>query len=970
MALPNSKQELADWILRRLGAPMTNIEIADVQLEDVIDEAVQFFQEFHYDGAERTYRVIKIEEKVLEGNNRRHQDLNAPMYDPVLDHTYRLGDRIMTYKPDNTPDRIWVKYDSDQTTWFRRFTKDAFGEWFVFASDLSNRDDEWSLAEGIFDSDNVYITYDSDLHTTIIYYPIELEQKYYIRRESNYVPDSEISWIDSEGSWVLYDSDKHANRIYSFDYNVNGLFVLDSDSVTYLAYDSDNTDHWTYSFIKATDSDDLTNKYVLDTGIYVLYDSDVYATSEYYPDSEGNYVREEGIFRFVTLSTDPVYEIEGTQWFSRKSVRPQLYDRVYVNVPRFSRKSNLFVYSNQISWVDSDGTYVLFDSEKHFTYVADVNGDWVQDSENNYVPYDSTLHDYVEFKDSDGIYIQIDSDFYLYDSDKHNSFVFDSDITGNYVRVNGVYFVYDSDTHTETVYDSDVNGAWVIDSDGNYALYDSDLNVYKIHTPDANGDWVWDSDTPDSDFRLYNAATDIGLVRYKREDVQWQRYSRHDELPSFYRKWTSHVDRWVVQNVKPIYVQDSEGEYLYDSDTETYVLYDSDTWTIIRYDSDNTGAYIDSDGVYVQYNSSLYFTYAYDSEYIRVDSDGSSRRKIDSEGDLVGLYVRDLDDSEGYQYELYDSEKHSSLFYESDGLGVRTDFGINLDLVFRRSTVAYTPGQRFSKNKIVPDYVGSKRYKLVNVRYTRYAREYDSIPKFYREIQLLGERFSEETYRNVRVIGSEWNDYWKEEDKVLTEPVLDYDYSKVGQVGIPVPDTIIGVNKVFRIDNFSGYGMWNYEYQYFLNNWDFFYSNGGGWNTMPMTNYYITKSYLDLIDHMMNVQPAIRFNKHRNRLYIDTNWTRLNNMARSKDYYLMIECYEVNDPETFGDVYKDKWLKRYATALAKMQWGSNLKKYQNTELPGGLVIDGQALYEEGKEEAEKLEEELRNSQLEMDFIIG
>lgn len=60
MALPVTKQELADWILRRLGAPVVNVEITDVQLEDCIDEAVEFFQWYHYDGAERTYRVIHL----------------------------------------------------------------------------------------------------------------------------------------------------------------------------------------------------------------------------------------------------------------------------------------------------------------------------------------------------------------------------------------------------------------------------------------------------------------------------------------------------------------------------------------------------------------------------------------------------------------------------------------------------------------------------------------------------------------------------------------------------------------------------------------------------------------------------------------------------------------------------------------------------------------------------------------------
>jgi len=63
-------------------------------------------------------------------------------------------------------------------------------------------------------------------------------------------------------------------------------------------------------------------------------------------------------------------------------------------------------------------------------------------------------------------------------------------------------------------------------------------------------------------------------------------------------------------------------------------------------------------------------------------------------------------------------------------------------------------------------------------------------------------------------------------------------------------------------------------------------------------------------------------------------------------------------------------LKKYATARAKMQWGSNLKKYENTELPGGIQLNGQALFDEGKEEAKELEEELKNNlQLEMDSIL-
>lgn len=54
-----SRQDFADFCLRQLGAPVINIEIADDQIEDAISMAVQYYQEFHYDGIERDY-ISKI----------------------------------------------------------------------------------------------------------------------------------------------------------------------------------------------------------------------------------------------------------------------------------------------------------------------------------------------------------------------------------------------------------------------------------------------------------------------------------------------------------------------------------------------------------------------------------------------------------------------------------------------------------------------------------------------------------------------------------------------------------------------------------------------------------------------------------------------------------------------------------------------------------------------------------------------
>jgi hypothetical protein len=202
------------------------------------------------------------------------------------------------------------------------------------------------------------------------------------------------------------------------------------------------------------------------------------------------------------------------------------------------------------------------------------------------------------------------------------------------------------------------------------------------------------------------------------------------------------------------------------------------------------------------------------------------------------------------------------------------------------------------------------------------------------------------------------------EDTVLNQDL--YDFSREGQIGITIPDNIIGINKVFRVTAAQTLGMWNYEYQFFMTNFDWFYGSGG-MGGMPMTNYYITKQNLDFIDSMINTEPAVRFNKHQNKLWIDFSWKQ----KAKLDQYFLVEVYEAADPEVWGDVYNDIWLKKYAAALAKMQWGSNLKKYTNTELPGGITLDGQTLYLEGKEEKDALEEEMKASlTLEMDFLVG
>jgi len=60
-----------------------------------------------------------------------------------------------------------------------------------------------------------------------------------------------------------------------------------------------------------------------------------------------------------------------------------------------------------------------------------------------------------------------------------------------------------------------------------------------------------------------------------------------------------------------------------------------------------------------------------------------------------------------------------------------------------------------------------------------------------------------------------------------------------------------------------------------------------------------------------------------------------------------------------SDVWNDRFLKQYATAKIKEQWGNNMKKFNGVQLPGGVTMNGQQIYEEAREEIKQIEEELQ-----------
>ena len=168
---------------------------------------------------------------------------------------------------------------------------------------------------------------------------------------------------------------------------------------------------------------------------------------------------------------------------------------------------------------------------------------------------------------------------------------------------------------------------------------------------------------------------------------------------------------------------------------------------------------------------------------------------------------------------------------------------------------------------------------------------------------------------------------------------------------ITIPEAVIGVVRVFDIgDAIQSSTLFNIRYQIHLNDlFDF--------TSTTYVPYVTAMRHVEMLEEIFVGKKPIRFQRHKNQLNIDMDW---GNDVIAGDY-VIIECYRILDPDTYTDVYGDKWLLRYTTALIKRQWGENLKKFEGMTLPGGVTFNGQKIWEEATEEINKLEEEMISS---------
>lgn len=165
---------------------------------------------------------------------------------------------------------------------------------------------------------------------------------------------------------------------------------------------------------------------------------------------------------------------------------------------------------------------------------------------------------------------------------------------------------------------------------------------------------------------------------------------------------------------------------------------------------------------------------------------------------------------------------------------------------------------------------------------------------------------------------------------------------------ITIPENIIGVVRVFPISYspMSGNNMFNIQYQFALNSMHEITS-------ISLVPYYQTMERLALINELLVGQQPIRYTRHRNKLEIDMAWSKV-----TAGQWLVMEAYEIIDPDEYTDVWGDRWLAKYCAAKVKQQWGTNLKKYSGMQLPGGITFNGQQIYDEATEAISHLEAQM------------
>ena len=182
---------------------------------------------------------------------------------------------------------------------------------------------------------------------------------------------------------------------------------------------------------------------------------------------------------------------------------------------------------------------------------------------------------------------------------------------------------------------------------------------------------------------------------------------------------------------------------------------------------------------------------------------------------------------------------------------------------------------------------------------------------------------------------------------------------------IPIASNILYISRLFPISSSfnSSFNFFDIKYQMMLNDVADIQNFAG-----DLAYYEQMQQYLSLLDMKLNGNPQTTFARHQDRLYIHGEFK---DGDIKEGEYIVAEVYTVLDPDSHTTIYNDLWLKEYATALIKRQWGMNLLKFDGVQLPGGVLLNGRQLYDDATADIDRLRERIRSEfELPADFFMG
>jgi hypothetical protein len=164
---------------------------------------------------------------------------------------------------------------------------------------------------------------------------------------------------------------------------------------------------------------------------------------------------------------------------------------------------------------------------------------------------------------------------------------------------------------------------------------------------------------------------------------------------------------------------------------------------------------------------------------------------------------------------------------------------------------------------------------------------------------------------------------------------------------------ILGITRIFPLtDSQATVNMFDLRYQLRLNElFDF--------TSASMINYTMTQQHLRSLELQFTGEVPIRWNRTMQRLNIDWAWGSGFEVAPSQ--VVISECYGAIDPNLYPNMWDDRFLKMYATALIKRQWGEHMKKFGGIQLPGGITLNGKEVFDEAVTEINDLHHEMETN---------